>query len=311
MNKRFFYLLACLAASGCAGKQIISDESGDGSTFFYMRTVSSKPDFIESESKRLKSKLSPNFYDYESQYYSIFLNSPENSGEAPSARSSSGFSKARTVADAMMATDLLGSALLGSPSLFGRGFNISMLGLSAIAPQSPEEAFVSGVKLSLREFDSRSLTLMKVDQINDSYSDKETESLFQKRLAEIRAAARRSGMACDDRPEYVGAGLYRTSTKLGTECDFQGSKIKIIRTSALTMPGSIVREISGPSVVSKVVFYSLSEDARASVLASHGALLEQGWIAIYPERSAGVMSNVIVRSGGDIKRFDPPKPISS
>lgn len=310
MPKKYTALFFTLVfASGCASKKIISDESGDGSSFFYMGGVSPKPEFTELESKRLKSKLSPNFYDYDSQYYSRFLNIVGSSGEAPSAKPSSGLSKARNVADAVMATDLLGSAVLGSPSLFGRGFNIGMLGLSAIAPQSPEEAFVSSVKLSLRDFYSRSLTLMKVDQIDDSYSDKETESLFQKRLAEIRATARRSGMSCDDRPEYVVAGLYRSSSMVGTECNFNGSKIKVSRKSELTMPGSIVREISGPSIVSRVVFYNLDEDARKEILASHASLSEQGWVAIYPEKSGGLAKNIVVQSWKEAKRFEAPKPI--
>lgn len=310
MPKRYIALFfALVLTSGCASKKIISDESGDGSAFFYMGGVASKAEFIERESKRLKSNLSPNFYDYDSQYYSRFLNIVESSREAPSAKPSSGLSKARNVADAVMATDLLGSALLGGPSLFGRGFNISMLGLSAIAPQSPEEAFVSSVKLSLREFDSRSLTLMKVDKIDESYSDKETESLFQKRLAEIRAAARKSGMSCDSRPEHVGAGLYRSSSMIGAECDFKGLKIKVSRKSELTMPGSIVREISGPSVVSRVVFYNLNEDTRKAILDSHASLTQQGWVAIYPEKSGGLAKNIVVQSEKEAKRFEAPKPI--
>lgn len=310
MPKKYIALFFTLVlTSGCASNKIISDQSGDGSSFYYLGGVFSKAEFIERESKRLKSNLSPNFYDYDSQYYSRFLNIVESSGEAPSAKPSSGISKARNVADAVMATDLLGSAVLGGPSLFGRGFNIGMLGLSVIAPQSPEEAFVSSFKLSLRDFYSRSLTLMKVDKIDDSYSDKDAESLFQKRLAETRAAARRSGMSCDDWPEHVKAGLYRSSSMPGVECDLKGSKIKVSRKSELTMPGSIVREFSGPSVVSRVVFYNLNEDTKKAILDSHASLTQQGWVVMYPEKSGGPAKNIVVQSGNDAKRFEAPKPI--
>lgn len=311
MKKKFLCLLAFLAVTGCASKNIIPDGSGDGSSFFYMSGYESKAGFIELRSKALKGKLTPNFYDYEGQYYLNFINAPSEVGSLPSTKSGNSLSTARSVADTVMATDLIGSAVLRSPSLFGKGFNIGMLGLSAIAPKSPEESFVNDLKLSSREFASRGLTLMKVDSIQEGISDQEIELFFQRRMSEIRATARKGGLLCDSRPEYVTAGLYRSNSLIGAECDFNGAKIKVARKSWLTMPGSILREASGPSIVSKVVFYSLKDDARDLLLASHGALLEQGWVAIYPENQIGLAKKIVVQSAKQTKKFDPPKPVES
>ena len=307
MNKAPLVCLAALLLSACGSAKYLADQSGDGSEVISFAPLVSRQEFVSSREKEFKSKLSPNYYDYPIQYYLQFLNGLALEGTPLNPGNPSIMARGRDVSGAMATSDFLSSTLLGSPSRFGTGFNAAMIGLSLIAPRSPEETFAGWAKFYHAEFVSPSITFYRVDSVPETASDQEVDQIFAARFLEMRTAVRLGNLGCDSERESLHTGLDRESSVLRSTCLIDGKAVKFARKSWLAMPGSLAREYLGPSVVSRVTFRDVGTRRFDSLLTAHAKLLQNGWVAIYPEFTNGVATKIVVAQAGTLKRFDPPQ----
>lgn len=307
MFKTSLVCLAALLLSACGSAKYLPDESGDGSEVMSSAPLVSRQEFVSSREKEFKGKLSPNYYDYPIQYYLQFLNGLALEGKPLNPGSPSIMARGRDVSGSMAASDFLSSTLLGSPSRFGTGFNAAMIGLSLIAPRSPEEAFAGWAKYYHSEFVSPSITFVRIDSVPEAISDQEVDRIFAERFLEMRTAVRFGKLGCDSERESLHSGLDRESSVLRSTCLLDGKAVKFSRKSWLAMPGSLAREYLGPSVVSRVTFRDVGTRRFDLLLTAHAKLLQSGWAAIYPEFTNGVATKIVVAQAGTLKRFDPPQ----
>lgn len=298
--------LAALSLVGCGGYKMVNDESGDGSQFTVLGSASSSEKLLDLEMTRYSDKLSKNYYDYPIQYYATFRNDVLQSGEAPKVSGGGAWAAARDIGGTVAAADLFGSAIFGGSGM-GTGFNISMIGLSLIAPRSPEERFVSASRYAYKTFTQPGVTFIRVDSVSERASFDELNRLFSRRNAELRSQIKSAGFQCDGKYDFVISGLYRETPGTFVKCSFRDVTFHVKRRSDLAMPESISRKLYGPGVVSFLTYSSLQESLVPVILASHAKLIDDGWTAIYPEYSKGLMREIVVSQGGVIKRYPSPK----
>lgn len=306
LNKSLACLSVVFLLSGCGGAKYVADESGDGAESIFFPPLVTREVYIDSRQKDFIGKLSPNYYDYSFQYYLQYLNGLVLEGKPLSSVTPGLMSKGRDISGSMAAFDLFSSSILGSPSRFGGGFNVAMIGLSLIAPKSPEETFASWARFYYLEAISPTITFIRVDSIFGDSTDQDIDRIFSKRFFEMRSAVRSGNFTCDKEKESLQSGLYRESSILRSECVIDGKSIKFSRKSWLSMPGSFAREYLGPSIVSRVTFRDVGTRRFDALLSTHAKLLQDGWVAIYPEFSGGIASKIVVAQAGVLKRFDPP-----
>lgn len=307
MNKVSLTCLTAMMLSACGGIKYVPDDSGDGSAYSVSSLWGSRQEYIAAREKEFKGKLSPNYYDYSFQYYLQYLNNLALEGKSFGPVGKDFMSKGRDISGSMAAADLLSSKILGSPSRFGGGFNVAMIGLSLIAPRSPEETFAGQAKFYYAESTSPTLTFLRVDPLSDQSAVQDIDLVFSKRFFQMRSAVRSGSFSCEKEKEFLQSGLYRQTAFFRSDCVIDGKLIKVSRMSWLAMPGSLAREYLGPSVVSRVTFLDVGTRRFDTILASHAKLLQDGWVAIYPEFTNGVATKIVVAQAGTLKRFDPPQ----
>jgi|JI10StandDraft_1071094.scaffolds.fasta_scaffold02969_18 hypothetical protein len=297
--------LAALSLVGCGGYKMVNDESGDGSQFTVLGSGSSEK-LLDLEMKRYSDKLSKNFHDYPIQYYVAFGSDMVKAGESPKVSGGGAWAAARDIGGSIAAADLIGSTIFGGSGM-GTGFNIGMIGLAMIAPQSPEERFVSDSRYAYKTLTQPGVTFIRIDSVSESASKDELNHVFSKRNAELRRQILSAGFRCDGNYDRVISGLYRETPGTFTNCSYQNISFHVKRRTELAMPESIARKVYGPGVVSYMTYSSLPESLLPKILEGHAKLLENGWAAIYPEYSKGVMREIVVSQGGIVKRYPAPK----
>lgn len=307
MNKASLACLTAMMLSACGGIKYVPDDSGDGSAYSVSSLWGSRQEYFAAREKEFKGKLSPNYYDYSFQYYLQYLNGLALEGKSFGPVEKDFMSKGRDISGSIAAADLLSSKMFGSPSRFGGGFNVAMIGLSLIAPRSPEETFAERAKSYYAEAVSPTVTFLRVDPISDQSADQDIDLVFSKRFFQMRSAVRSGSFSCEKEKEFLQSGLYRQTAFFRSDCLIDGKSIKVSRMSWVAMPGSLAREYLGPSVVSRVTFLDVGTRRFDTILASHAKLLQDGWVAIYPEFANGVATKIVVAQAGTLMRFASPQ----